>query len=132
VRISFLVYGVLYVVVEMIGYRLGQLGWVDISAMDVATAVTDACLAVSLVLAALLGAKLAAERWGAPVRSWWDSLGHPDVVLDDGAPVDPTYWRPSPLTVTAERVEAPPQPTYAGNPYSFGGHRWPADRGRQL
>jgi hypothetical protein len=125
------VYGVLYVVVEIVGYQLGQVGWVDISAMDVATAVTDACLAVSLALAALLGAKLAVQRWGATVRSWWDALGHPEVVWDD---VDAPSggWRPAPLTVTAERVEAPPERPYAGNPYSFGGHRWPVDRGRQL
>ncbi len=132
VRVSFLVYGVAYVVLEMVGYQLEQIGWASVSALDVATAVTDACLAVALVLAGLLGAKLAAERWGATVRARWDALGRPDVVWDDEAPIDPASWRPAPLTVPAERVVDPPKRPFAGNPYSFAGHRWPADRGRQL
>ncbi len=131
-RLSFLVYGVLYVVVEMVGYQLGRVGWVEISAMDVAGAVTDACLVVSLALAALLGAKLAVRRWGATVRSWWEALGHPQVVPEDHSTYGNGAWRPAPLAVTAERVEpAAPRPP-AGNPYSFAGRRWPADRGRQL
>ena len=47
-RVSFLVYGVLYVVFEVVGYQLEQIGWTDISALDVATAVTDGLLTVAV------------------------------------------------------------------------------------
>jgi len=126
-----MVYGVLYVVIEVIGYQLEQIGWTDISALDVATAVTDALLFVSVCAAALLALDLGARRWrrsmaGRPLRR--DGL-HAEVWDEpaDGAP-----WRPAPLTVTAERVEEPPKRRYRGNPYSFAGHRFPEDPGRLL
>jgi hypothetical protein len=129
-RLSFLVYGVVYVVIEMVGNELERVGWPQITALDIATAVTDACLAVALVLAALLAVKLGAQRWGGTVRGWWDALGQPEVVWDD-EPIGVRSWRPAPLELGAE--ETPPSGgTYAGNPYSFAGHRRPADRGRQL
>jgi hypothetical protein len=130
-RVSFLVYGVVYVVIEMIGAALEDVGWARISALDVATAVTDACLTVALVLAGLLAVKLAVRRWGGTVRGWWHALGHrePEVVWDD-EPIGVRSWRPA----TGELNPAPAQSggTYAGNPYSFAGRRWPADGGRQL
>jgi hypothetical protein len=130
-RVSFLVYGVVYVVIEMIGAALEDVGWARITALDVATAITDACLTVALVLAALLAAKLGTQRWGGSVRGWWDALGHPepDVVWDD-EPIGVRSWRPAP-----PELDAPPSPeggTYGGNPYTFAGRRWPADSGRQL
>ena len=129
-RVSFLVYGVVYVVIELVGSELERVGWPQITALDVATAITDACLAVALVLAAMLAAKLGVQRWGGTVRGWWDALGHPEVVWDD-EPIGVRSWRPAPLELGA--AETPPSGgTYAGDPYSFAGHRWPADRGRQL
>ena len=62
------------------------------------------------------------------------ALGHrsPEVVWDD-EPIGVQSWRPAPLELTtAPSEDAAPQSTYAGNPYSFAGHRWPADGGRQL
>jgi hypothetical protein len=130
-RVSFLVYGVVYVVIEMIGAALENVGWGRITGLDVATAVTDACLTVALVLAGLLAVKLGVRRWGGTVRGWWNALGHsePEVVWDD-EPIGVRSWRPAPQELNA----APPQSggTYAGNPYSFAGRRWPADGGRQL
>src|SRR5215212_1814681 len=131
-RVSFLVYGVVYVVIELIGSALEDVGWARVTALDVATAVTDACLVVALVLAGLLAVKLGVQRWGGTVRRWWDALGHPEVVWDDG-PIGVRSWRPA----TEELNSAPAaQPrgssTYAGNPYTFAGRRWPTDSGRQL
>jgi hypothetical protein len=130
-RVSFLVYGVVYVVIEMVGAALENVGWGRISALDVATAVTDACLTVALVLAGLLAVKLGVRRWGSTVRGWWHALGHPEpeVVWDDD-PIGVRSWRSAPQELTA----TPPQSggTYAGNPYSFAGRRWPSDGGRQL
>lgn len=129
-RVSFLVYGVVYVVIEMIGAALEDVGWGRITPLDVATAVTDACLTVALVLAGLLAVKLGARRWGGTVRGWWDSLGHPEVVWDD-EPIGVRSWRPAPPQLdppAAARAES----AYSGNPYTFAGRRWPADGGRQL
>ena len=133
-RVSFLVYGVVYVVIEMIGAALENVGWGRITGLDVATAVTNACLAVALVLAGLLAVKLGVQRWGSTVRDWWDALGHqPEVVWDDDEPIGVRSWRPARPELTAGPVEATgSQGTYAGNPYSFAGHRWPAEDGHQL
>jgi hypothetical protein len=131
-RVAFLVYGVLYVVIELVGAALENVGWGRITGLDVATAVTNACLAVALVLAGLLAVKLGVRRWGPTVRGWWEALGHrPEVVWDD-EPIGVPSWRPEPQELTAAPAEAPSGGTYGGNPYSFAGHRWPADGGRQL
>jgi hypothetical protein len=137
-RVSFLVYGVVYVVIEMVGSALERVGWPNISALDVATAVTDACLAVALVLAGLLAVRLGVQRWGGTVRGWWDALGPPEVVWDDDVvrddePIGVRAWRPAPSELSAGPAESPRAGgTYGGNPYSFAGRRWPAGRGRQL
>lgn len=125
-------YGVLYVVVEIVGQHLADVGWRQITTMDVATAVTDAGLLVAVVLATLLATKLGAQRWGPTVHAWWRRLGHPEVVWDDDI-LDVRSWRPAPAEIAAPPPQAPrAHSTYAGNPYSFGGRRWPAEPGRQL
>jgi hypothetical protein len=112
-RVSFLVYGVVYVVIEMIGAALENVGWGRITGLDVATAVTDACLTVALVLAGLLAAKLAAQRWGGTVRGWWQALGHsePEVVWDD-EPIGVRSWRPEPLALPAPVASSSSAGTY--------------------
>src|SRR4051794_17078252 len=117
----------------MVGAALEDVGWARITGLDVATAITDACLAVALVLAVLLAVKLGAQRWGGTVLAWWHALGsQPEVVWDDD-PIGVRSWRPEPLELTGAPAEPPPSGgTYPGNPYTFAGHRWPADRGRQL
>ena len=130
-RVSFLVYGVLYVVFELVGYQLEQVGWADVSGLDVATAVTDALLTVAVCAAVLLGVDLGRKRWGPSVVAWLAERAHPEAVIWD-EPTDVRSWRPEPLTVTAERVEAPPATSYTGNPYSFAGHRFPKDDGKLL
>ncbi len=59
-RVWLLGYGVFYVVLEMVGHSLETVGWGQITALDVATAVTDAFLTVSVVLAVLLGVRSSA------------------------------------------------------------------------
>jgi len=63
VRISFVVYGLLYVMIEMVGARLEQIGWPSLTPLDVATAVVHALFAVSVCVAVLLGLDVAARRW---------------------------------------------------------------------
>jgi hypothetical protein len=63
VKVWLLVYGALYVVFEVVGYQLEQIGWTDISGLDVATALTDAFLTVAVCAAALVALDLGAQRW---------------------------------------------------------------------
>jgi hypothetical protein len=126
VRVSLVVYGVLYVVLEMIGHQLELVGWSEVSALDVATAVTDTLLIVAICGAVLLALELGAQRWLRARRAREDA---PYVEWDD-RPIEVTSWRP-------EREDEPssaPSPggTYGGNPYTFAGHRYPKDPGRLL
>lgn len=130
-RVSFLLYGVLYVVVEMVGHQLQQVGWADISPLDVATAVTDALLTVALCAAALLVLDLAVKRWRRSMAAWhaqWTE--HQGELWDE--PMGVASWRPAPLAISAERVDEPGERGYRGNPYSFAGHRFPKDPGTLL
>jgi hypothetical protein len=131
VRVSFLVYGVLYVVFEMVGYQLEQVGWAEVSGLDVATAVTDALLTVAVCAAALLAADLGRKRWGPSAKAWLVARTQPEAEVWD-EPVEVRSWRTAPLAVTAERVEEPRPSSYRGNPYSFSGHRFPKDPGTLL
>jgi hypothetical protein len=129
-RVSILVYGVVYVVIEMIGHQLEQVGWSDISALDIATAVTDALLTVSICCAALLAAHLAWRRWGESLRA--GDVGHIDEVEWDDAPIGVRSWRPD---LPADRTPVRPKSsagTYAGNPYSQARHRFPEEPGNLL
>ena len=126
-----MVYGVLYVVIEVIGHQLEQIGWTDISALDVATAVTDALLFVAVCAAVLLALHLGARRWRRSMEAWHlERASLHGEIWDEPTRAAPR--RPAPLTVTAERVEEPPKRRYKGNPYSFAGHRFPEDPGRLL
>lgn len=131
-----MVYGVLYVLLEMVGYQLEQVGWADVSGLDVATAVTDALLAVAVCAAVLLAVDLGRKRWGPAVTAWLAQRAHVvEAEIWDEGPVRTYTWRPEPLAVTAERVERvepPRKKSWTGNPYAFGGHRFPKDDGTLL
>jgi hypothetical protein len=131
VKVWLLVYGALYVVFEVVGYRLEQIGWTDISGLDVATALTDAFLTLAVCAAALVALDLGAQRWRrAMTARQLERAGRHDEIWDEPLPV--TSWRPAPLSIRAERVDEPPRTVYTGNPYSFAGHRFPKDPGTLL
>ncbi|MGY1834993.1 hypothetical protein ACI79P_07780 [Blastococcus sp. SYSU DS0510] len=118
-RIWLLAYGVLYVVVEMVGHQLEAIGWPRITALDVATAVTDAFLTVSIALAVLLAGQLGLRRWvPAP---------HPPAapVLLAERPIGVRSWRPEPAALPAA---TPVRATYSVGAY---GPAWPR-RGRRV
>src|SRR5688500_20363204 len=62
-RVALLVYGLFLLVVELVGSRLAVLGWGRVTVLDVASAVVDTSLVVSVVLAVLLSGKLAVRCW---------------------------------------------------------------------
>ena len=116
-RVWLLVYGVLYVVIEMIGHSLASVGWAHVSALDVATAVTDAFLAVSLALAALLGLKLAARRWGPALAARLHGAELVEVL--PVAPLGVRSWRADPVALPPAPTPAPARPPVRG-PYEVG------------
>ena len=122
-RIWLLAYGVLYVVVEMVGRSLETIGWPQITALDVATAVTDAFLTVSVCLALLLAVQLGLRRWSR-VRS-----------VRPGAPVPREFLVEPPLGVRSWRAAplALPSAAPVRSPYSVGayGPGW-GRRGRRV
>jgi hypothetical protein len=129
-RLSILVYGVLYVVVEMVGQQLQDVGWARISPLDVATAVTDALLTVAICCAVLLGVHLAWRRWGESLRVWQQTQ-FSQAEWDD-QPIGVASWRPEPAAPSVAVPAAKPGGTYAANPYSQSRSRFPEEPGNLL
>jgi hypothetical protein len=114
-RVSFLVYGVLYVAFEIVGHQLETVGWPQITPLDVATALTDALLAIVICIALVVAFDLGRARWGPALRAWnqerlrlaaeakaevWD-----DVTWDD-EPIGVRSWRSEPLALPAPAAGA--------------------------
>ncbi|MDK3256410.1 hypothetical protein [Blastococcus capsensis] len=126
-RIWLLVYGVLYVVIELTGSALQRIGWPQLTALDVATALVDAFLTVSVTLAVLLAAQLGARRWGARLLAAGPAGAFAPAVPD--RPIGVRSWRPAPLALPAPApAPAPVHSTYSVGAYGSGTGR----RGRRL
>ncbi|MCZ2827034.1 MULTISPECIES: hypothetical protein [unclassified Modestobacter] len=112
-RVAFLVYGVLYVVIEVVGYQLEQVSWPELTGLDVASALTNAFLTVAVLVAVLVGIDLAGHRWRRHLRAV--ALERARLALEEWAAPEPLTvqaWRPGPLALTA----APPRPTGSARP----------------
>ncbi len=110
-RVSFVVYGVLYVVIEMVGYQLELIGWPQITALDVASAIVNALLWVALVAAVLVAADVAGARWRRHRREQRRELAAAAGWRDrqdwlDEAPITVASWR-SPLPALPAARSAP-------------------------
>ena len=124
-----MVYGVLYVVLEMVGQALRDVGWARVTGLDVATAVTDALLTVAVCCAVVLAAQLGWRRWGPSLHAWQQArLGETEWADE---PIGVASWRPAPLALPAPAAPAPKSGgTYAPNPYSQSRHRFPEEPGQ--
>ncbi|UOY02073.1 hypothetical protein [Blastococcus sp. PRF04-17] len=130
-RVWLLVYGVLYVVMEMVGHSLAVVGWAQITTLDVATALTDAFLVVAICAAVGLAGQMGLRRWRR-IQAQRPHVGPVDARWDD-EPIEVTAWRPTPEEMADPPTPPPPaQGTYGGHPYTFAGRRWPTGPGRQL
>jgi hypothetical protein len=112
-RVSFAVYGVLYVVIEMVGYQLELIGWPRITALDVASALTNALLWVALVAAVLVALDVAGARWRRHLREQqrelaWITGWRRRQDWDDDGPITVPSWRPPMLALPP--AAAPPGP----------------------
>ena len=140
-RVSFLVYGVLYVAIEIVGNQLETVGWPQITPLDVAEALTDALLAIVICIALVVarrpracsaGARPCAPGTrsgsGSPPRRRSEDWA--EVVWDDG-PIGVRSWRRG-----AARPCPPPVPgAPAGGTYytpSTYSPPFPEEPGRQL
>ncbi|MQA32018.1 hypothetical protein [Modestobacter roseus] len=145
-RVSFLVYAVLYVVIEIIGYQLERIGWPELTPLDVATAVTNAMLAVAVLVAALVGLDLLGHRWRRWVRAHREEQARLAQELWAAAqqPIVARSWRPArwalpaagpalPWTPTDHAETASPRsPVNAYAPAAGSRHAFPEDDGRLL
>ena len=123
-RVAFLLYGVLYVVIEIVGYQLEQVSWPEITALDVATALTDAFLTVALLVAALVAVDVLGHRWRRHLRAV--RLEQARLAAEEwtGAePITVQSWRPEPLALPAG---PPPQATPCAES-AYARQAWPGD-----
>ena len=129
-RISVLVYVLLYLVVEMIGAQLATVDWAAVTPLMVASAVTDAMLVVSVLVAVLVTADLTKHRWrpalhtwlhehARPHTGWWGAHRHDDDYYAEVVGV--TSWRPEPPALPVGSPPAPPTATYASPTYAASG-----------
>jgi hypothetical protein len=138
-RVSFLVYGVLYVAIEIVGNQLEKVGWPQITPLDVAEALTDAFLAIVVCIALVVAVDLGRERWGPALRAWNEERlrlaaeaaqeDWADVVWDD-EPIGVRSWRREPLALPAPVAGTPAGGTYS-TPISSN-PPFPEEPGRQL
>lgn len=101
-RVAVLVYGVLYVVIEVVGYQLEQVSWPELTPLDVATALTNAFMTVAVLVAVLVGLDLAGHRWRRHLRAV--ALERARLAAEEWAPPGPLTvhaWRPDPLALPA-------------------------------
>ncbi|NEK58845.1 hypothetical protein GCU56_13305 [Geodermatophilus sabuli] len=130
-RVSLVVYGLLYVLMEVVGYQLELIGWPQLTALDVATAVANACLVVAVAIAALVGLDVGARRWRRAVHARrQDQRRLAEEYWAAQQPIGVSSWRAEP---TLALPAAGPRPSR--NPYLVGwsaGRRYPEEPGRLL
>ncbi|GAB4079767.1 hypothetical protein GCU67_01720 [Modestobacter muralis] len=126
-RVTFLVYGVLYVVIEVVGYQLEQVSWPAVTALDVATALTDAFLTVAVLVGVLVGIDVLGHRWRRArqlrlveearlATAEWADPGTLDVRSWRAEPVPPQLALPASPRRRRRRSSA--EEAYADNAYA--------------
>ncbi len=114
-RVSFLVYGVLYVVVEIVGAQIEAIGWPHLTALDVATAVANACLTVAVGIAVLVAVDVGGRRWRETLQARQEERALlAAAAWEEPGPITVSSWRTEPLALPAgRRVDPAPGGGYA-------------------
>lgn len=134
-RLPILVYGVLYVVAEMVAHSLATVGWDRVTPLDVAAALVDALLAIVVAIAAVVAYDLARRRWLPVLRAWGARQHDRDGEIWDGEPwetIEVDSWRAGEEPAALPRGPGPPG---AGGTYGRpvpSGRRFPEEPGRLL
>jgi hypothetical protein len=111
VRVSFLGYGVLYVVAELVGARIEAIGWLQLTALDVATAVADACVTVAVGIAVLVGVDVGGRHWRRSLAAWRaERAGLGAAPWEEPGPITVSSWRPEPLALPVGSSSWEPAP----------------------
>ena len=114
-RVSFVVYAVVYVVLEMVGYQLEQIGWPRITALDVASAVTNALLWVAVAAAVVVAVDVLGDRWRRHLRAQerelaWVAAWQRRQGWSPGSFISVPSWRPVLALPAAEPAPEPEEP----------------------
>jgi hypothetical protein len=136
-RLSFVLYAALYVVVEIVVHELSQVSWPQLTPLMVATAATDALLMVAVAVALLVTLDLTRPRWQPAVANWVETrLPRPSLAwahqAPDSGPIDVPSWRSEPAALPA----GVPVPSRAAPGGTYGpptrARPFPEDDGRLL
>ena len=101
-RITMAVYALLYVVVEMLVHQLESAAWPPLSPLLVATAVTDALLVASVLLAVVVGVDITRRHWQPPLHTWLHRHATPHGDWwDHSTPFEARSWRAPALALPA-------------------------------
>ena len=126
-RVAIVVYGVFYVVIEVVGYQLGQVSWPAITALDVATALTNAFLTVAVLVGVLVGIDVLGHRWRrARALRLVEEARLATAEWADPGTLDVRSWRAEPVTPQLALPAAPSrrrrrssgEEAYADNAYA--------------
>ena len=124
-RVTFLVYGVLYVVIEVVGYQLEQVSWPAITPLDVATALTNAFLTVAVLVGVLVAADVLGHRWRRRLAlQRLEEARLATAEWADPGTLDVRSWRAEPaapqlaLPAAATRRRSEGENAYADNAYA--------------
>jgi hypothetical protein len=125
------VYGVLYVVLEIVGHELETVGWGRVTPLHVASALVDAFLAIVVAIAVVVAYDLGRQRWGPTFRAWQErQLRAADQPRD---PIGVASWRPEPNPFPSPRRLSAPVPVRSSTYGTSGaGREYPEDPGRLL
>ncbi|MBB3674534.1 hypothetical protein [Modestobacter versicolor] len=129
-RVAFLVYGVLYVVIEVVGYQLEQVSWPEITPLDVATALTNAFLTVAVLVAVLVAVDVLGHRWRRHLQAV--RLEEARLAAEEWAgpgPITVPSWRPGPLPQPRALPAGPPPAARAQADNAYARQAWPEDAG---
>jgi hypothetical protein len=115
-------YGVVLVVLTMLGRRFEAAGWTGVDALDIGAALVDAVLALAIAAALLLAGKLGLERWALSMARWRRDRALAEAELPDAEVIGVTSWRsgsppPPPPPAPVEPEVRPAPTTSAGFTY---------------
>ncbi|MGY1603301.1 hypothetical protein [Geodermatophilus sp. SYSU D00815] len=105
-RISFVVYGLLYVMVELVGAEIEAIGWPELTGLDVATAIAQAVFTISIALAVLLGLDVLVRRWRRSRQAWHAERARLAAEAEQ-EPIPVGAGRPEPVAVPAGSAPGP-------------------------
>jgi hypothetical protein len=122
-RVAFLVYGALYVVIEIVGHQLQQVSWPEITALDVASALADALLTVAVLVAVLVAIDVLAHRWRRHQQAVALEQARRPAEEQAHAPLLAVpSWRPEPRA-----LPSPPAVPTGSAENAYARQAWPAD-----